>query len=487
VNGGVSSRGPAASGAVFRGRPAGEVAVVGLGKSGRSAAELLVRDGHRVYASDAGDGDGARAAAATLAALGVDAETGGHDLPRVARAALVVASPGVPPEAPPLAAARAAGVPVVGEVEIGLHYLPALRYVAVTGTNGKTTVTAAIGHLLRALGRDAVDAGNIGTPLSELALRDRPPAWAALELSSFQLHDTPSVNPTVGVVTNLSPDHLDRYASLDDYYGDKARLFANAHAGSRWVLNGDDAEVLTLHHRAGLDALAGDTFRFSLHDHSAPAHLDRARGALVLDGSVLLPRTDLPLLGDHNVANALAAALAVWAADALHRTADARRVMANALRTFHALAHRMEPVGTFEGVEWINDSKATNVGSTLVAVQGMTRPYVLLLGGRHKGESYVALAGPVAARARAVLAYGEAAAIIERDLGGLVPVQRLGSDFADVVARARAIARPGDAVLLSPACSSYDMFRNYEERGAAFRRLAAGVTQGAAAGDARAG
>ncbi len=470
---------------VFRGRAAGEVAVIGLGRSGRSVAELLARDGHRVYASDAdaGDGGGARAAAAALAAHGVDAQTGGHDLARVAGSALVVASPGVPPAAAPLAAARAAGVPVVGEVEVALHYLTGLRYVAVTGTNGKTTTTALVGHLLRALGHDAVDAGNIGTPLAEMALRERPPAWAALELSSFQLHDTPSVDPAVGVVTNLSPDHLDRYASLDEYYGDKARLFANARAGSRWVLNADDAEVLALPRRAGVDPLPGRAWAFSLRDASAAAHLDRAAGALVLDGAPLLPRPELPLLGDHNVANALAAALAVWAADAGHRTPEARARLAGALRGFRALAHRMEPVGTFGGVEWINDSKATNVSSTLVAVQGMARPYVLLLGGRHKGEPYAALAGPFAARGRVVLAYGEAAPLIERDLAGLVPVERMGADFAEVVARARAVARPGDAVLLSPACSSFDMFRNYEERGAAFGRLAA-VPAG---GDARGG
>lgn len=469
-------RGGAAASTLFRGRAAGEVAVIGLGKSGRSVAQLLARDGHRVYASDAGDGPTARAAAESLATVGVDVQTGGHDLARLARAALVVTSPGVAPEAAPLAAARAAGVPVVGEVEVALHSLPALRYVAVTGTNGKTTTTALTGHLLRALGHDAVDAGNIGTPLAEYALRPVPPTWAALELSSFQLHDTPSVNPTVGVVTNLSPDHLDRYASLDEYYGDKARLFANAHAGSLWVKNRDDPAVMTLqpsHHWPRLGRFDGETFTFSLRDPSAAAFYDRATNTLLLDRAVLLPRAELPLLGDHNVANALAAALAVWLADDAHRTPAARAAMADALRGFHALAHRMEPVGTYGDIEWINDSKATNVSSTLVALQGMTRPYVLLLGGRHKGEPYTALAEAFAARGRLVLAYGEAAPVIEADLGGRVPLERIDGDFATVVARARAIARPGDAVLLSPACSSFDMFRNYEERGATFRRLAA--------------
>jgi UDP-N-acetylmuramoylalanine--D-glutamate ligase len=461
---------------VFRGRAAGEVAVIGLGKSGRSVAELLLRDGHRVYASDAGVIPAAQAAVQALTALGGEVQLGAHDLARVGRAALVVASPGVPPEAPPLAAARAAGVPVVGEIEVALHYLPELRYVAVTGTNGKTTTTALIGHLLRALGLDTADAGNIGTPLAELALRERPPAWAALELSSFQLHDTPSVNPTVGVVTNLSPDHLDRYASLDDYYADKARLFANAHAGSRWVLNADDPEVQTLHRRVGLARLEGERADFSVADAArAPFAFDRAANALVHRGESFLDRDELPLLGDHNVANALAAAAAVWAAVGREQ-ADAAgfwRAIAEALRGFRALAHRMEPVGTYGGVAWINDSKATNVSSTLVAVRGMARPYVLLLGGRHKGEPYTALAEPFRRRGKVVLAYGEAAPQIVDDLASLVPVERVGGDFAAVVARARALTGPGDAVLLSPACSSYDMFRNYEERGAEFRRLAA--------------
>ena len=465
---------------IFRGRPPAEVAVIGLGRSGRAVAEALARDGHRVYASDAGSSEAARASADALGALGVAVQLGAHDLARISSAALVVASPGVPPEAPPLVTATSAGVPVVGEIEVALHYLPGLRTIAVTGTNGKTTTTALIGHLLRTLGHDAIDAGNIGTPLADLALRERPPQWAALELSSFQLHDTPSIDPTVGVVTNLSPDHLDRYASLDDYFADKARLFANAHAGSRWVLNADEPEVLALHRRAGLDRLAGTTLTFSVRDEDrAEFAFDRTSDALVFRHDPFLGREELPLLGDHNVANALAAAAAVWAAvgrDAPDVAAFWTSI-ADGLRGFHALKHRMEPVGTYGGVTWINDSKATNVSSTLVAVRGMTRPYVLLLGGRHKGEPYTALAEPFRRYGKLVLAYGEAAPLIERDLSALVPVERLGSDFAEVMARARVLTGQGDVVLLSPACSSFDMFRNYEERGAEFRRLAAATAQ----------
>jgi UDP-N-acetylmuramoylalanine--D-glutamate ligase len=286
---------------------------------------------------------------------------------------------------------------------------------------------------------------------------------------------------TLGVLTNLSPDHLDRYASIEEYFADKARLFENANAESRWVVNGDDAAV-----EAMVRDVAGRTFRFSVrHDTHRPygppdayyepgSHERAGSDMLLLRGEELLHRASFPLLGDHNVANALAASLAVTVADDAHDTPDARRRIADALRTFRALKHRLEPVGEFGGVEWINDSKATNVSSTLVALEGMTRPYVLLLGGRHKGEPYTALAEPFKRFGKAVLAYGEAAPIVERDLGGLVPVERLGSSFRDVIARARELTRPGDAVLLSPACSSYDMFRNYEERGAEFRRLAAG-------------
>ncbi|HVE78818.1 MAG TPA: UDP-N-acetylmuramoyl-L-alanine--D-glutamate ligase, partial [Gemmatimonadaceae bacterium] len=394
-----------------------------------------------------------------------------HDLDRIARAALVVASPGVPPDAPPLAAAAAGRVQVVGELEVALWLLPRLRYVAITGTNGKTTTTALAAHLLRAVGHgDAVAAGNIGTPLAALALRGGTPPWVALEVSSFQLHDTPSIAPTVGVLTNLSANHLDRYASLAEYYADKRLLFRNAAAGSHWVLNADDADVAAL-----ADGVPGAHHRFSARRHDVEGWYDRSRGRLVVLGEALLARDQLMLFGDHNIENALAAALAVMLADPAHRTPDARARIAEGLRTFRALEHRLEPVGEFDGVLWINDSKSTNVASALVAVSGMTRPTVLLLGGRHKGEPYTALAAPVREKARMVIAYGESAPLVEADLGPMVRVERVAGSFADVVARARALARRGDAVLLSPACSSYDMFKNYEQRGAEFKRLAAGV------------
>jgi UDP-N-acetylmuramoylalanine--D-glutamate ligase len=377
----------------------GEVAIIGLGKSGVAAARLLRREGLRVYASDAGSSDGVREGAKALRAEGADADIGSHDLERISRATLVVASPGVPPEATALERAREARVPVVSEIEIALRALPEAKVIAVTGTNGKTTTTALVGHLLRAIGLDAIDAGNIGTPLAAVAMERKAPRWIALELSSFQLHDTPGIAPTVGVLTNLAPDHLDRYATVEEYYADKKLLFRNANTISRWVVNGDDRAAIDLAREA-----VGTHKRFSLKQPDADATYDRASDALVVGGSPLLPRRELNLFGDHNVANALAASLAVMIADKGNATPEARARIGDGLRTFHALKHRLEIAGESNGVMWINDSKATNVSSTLVAIQGMTRPTILLLGGRHKGEPYRALAEPLRKNGKAVLA-----------------------------------------------------------------------------------
>jgi UDP-N-acetylmuramoylalanine--D-glutamate ligase len=454
----------------------GEWAVVGLGRSGVAAARLLRAMGLPVYASDGGDTPALRDAAEGAARAGADVAVGGHDLARIARAAVVVASPGIPPAAPPLAAAHGARVPVVSEVELALRCLPALRYVAITGTNGKTTVTAMTAQLLRALGHDAEAVGNIGTPVSELALRDRPPTWAAIEVSSFQLHDTPGILPDAGVLTTLSPDHLDRYHSLEAYYADKRRLFANASDRSQWVTTADNADVDAL-----VAGIAGHWHRFTTAEprsSGVAAWYDRAGGMLHLGGAPFVARQRLPHPGDHNVGNLLAAALAVTVAAPEHGQAWAREAMAAAVPGLPALPHRLEAVGEVDGVQWINDSKATNVASTLVALDGMTRPTVVLLGGRPKNESMAPLVAPLRRMARAVVTYGEGgpaiAAALAPALAEAVAVESLsGAAFEAVVARARHLAQPGDALLLSPACASYDMFRNYEERGRRFAELAA--------------
>lgn len=437
-----------------------EAAVIGLGKSGVAAGLLLRREGIPVYASDrAPEGDKAIGpdGVRRLIAAGAEVQLGGHDLTRIAHAGVCVVSPGVPPGAPPLTAAREAGVPIVSELDVGYAALPGTRFAVVTGTNGKTTTTALTGHLLQAGGLHAVAAGNIGRPLAEVALAGEHPDWVALEVSSFQLHDTHDLTPTIGATTNLAPDHLDRYATLEEYFADKDRLYLHATAQSCWVINGDDPEV----ERRAVGQ-PGARLRFRL-GREAEAWYKRDERVLLLDGDRLVPRDELALLGEHNVANALCASLVAWRAGA---RMDGIRA---GLRSFRALPHRMEPIRTVADILWINDSKATNVASTLVAVQALDRPFVLLLGGRHKGEPYTALAAAAGDRCRAVIAYGESRDLVAGDLGSLLPVTRAGTDFPAVLAEARRLARPGDAVLLSPACSSYDMFQNYEDRGAQFR------------------
>jgi UDP-N-acetylmuramoylalanine--D-glutamate ligase len=371
----------------------------------------------------------------------------------------MVVAPGVPPAAPPCRAAIDAGVPVLAEVDLGYTALPQTRFVAVTGTNGKTTTTSLVAHLMRAIGLDdAVAAGNIGLPLCDVARRPKAPRWVALELSSFQLHDCPHLRPEIAALLNLAPNHLDRYATLEEYYGDKALLFRNADTGSLTISNLDDEAV-----QAMVSAVPGRHLRFSVL-READAWFDREAEWLMLGQDRLLRRNELLLLGDHNVLNALTAALVA------RELGGSLEQIADGLRSFRAIEHRVEPVREVDGVLWINDSKSTNVTSTAVAVAALDRPFVLLLGGRHKGEPYTRLADVMAGRCRAVVAYGESGDLVEADLRDRVKVVRAGA-FPEVLAAARELASPGDAVLLSPACSSYDMFDNYEQRGTQFRRL----------------
>jgi UDP-N-acetylmuramoylalanine--D-glutamate ligase len=448
---------------------AGEtIGILGLARSGLAAARLALSRGAKVYASDAGDSESARAAAEQVRALGGDAETGGHDLQKLGACTRIVLSPGIPPTAKVLREEAIQGVPVVPEIELAFGQLEC-PVIGITGTNGKTTVTSLIEHLLQDAGIDAMAGGNIGTALSELALREPQPAWAVAEVSSFQLSGIRAFSPVIGILTNLAPDHLDWYDDVEDYYADKARLFVNAGPRSRWILNAEDERARDL-----IGTAPGTRYYFRVE--TPPASEDELGGWL--STGQLLVRTepgvtetvgdaaDLQILGPHNVANALAASVAA-------RLAGATAVqIADALRTFKAPAHRLEPVGETDGVLWINDSKATNIASTRVAIRGMARPTVLLLGGKHKGEPYTELLPDLEGRVKTVIAYGEAAPLIEADLQGNAPVERVDGPFEAVIARARQVAASGDAVLLSPACSSFDMFRNYEERGRRFSELA---------------
>jgi UDP-N-acetylmuramoylalanine--D-glutamate ligase len=284
-------------------------------------------------------------------------------------------------------------------------------------------------------------------------------------MSSFQLAHVETFRPDVGVLTNLAPDHLDRYPSVSAYYADKARLFGNADASSAWVLNADDPGVLALAGQA-----PGRRLHFSLEREQRPgAYLrgEELRLATQDDDSLLLERRDLPLLGRHNVANTLAAAAAAHAATGLPASA-----LRTGLRTVRALPHRLEPILEANGVLWVNDSKATNVSAARSAVESLSRPLVLLLGGKDKGEDFGALLPAVAGRVRHVVAFGAAGPRIADALVGSAPLTLVQGALEDVLAEARRRAQSGDAVLLSPACSSFDMFENYERRGEAFARLA---------------
>ena len=455
------------------------VGVLGLARSGRAAAKLALATGSQVFASDAAATEAVRAAASEIRRLGGEVETGGHTVGRLAECDLVVVSPGIPPDADVIRTLEARGATLTSELEFAWRHLDG-PVTAVTGTNGKTTVTSWITHLIRTAGPDAVSAGNIGTALSEVALRDPPPDHVVVEASSYQLGRTRTFQPGIGVVTNLAPDHLDRYPDLDAYYADKARLFANARPDSTWVLNGDDPSV---------EALAGDApgRRLYFRTESEPAG-DESGGWLAPDGTLMLRvvgedealvrEDELRLLGGHNRANALAAAVTAHAV-----TGDVVALRAG-LRSFPPLRHRLEPLGEADGVLWINDSKATNVASARVAVQSMDRPTILLLGGRPKGESFAPLAVDGARWVRAVMAYGEAADQIEAELADRLQVEKVAGPFRHVVRRAAERAEPGDAILLAPACASFDMFEDYEDRGRQFARLARELT-GALTGGAR--
>jgi UDP-N-acetylmuramoylalanine--D-glutamate ligase len=310
-------------------------------------------------------------------------------------------------------------------------------------------------------------AGNIGNALSNVAIREMQPDWVVVETSSFQLADIDTFTPDIGVVTNLAPDHLDRYESVEAYYADKKKLFRNASKESIWVLNGDDPAVMEMPGDA-----PGRRLRFTMDTELGEGEHGAFRantGELILKvdalRAVLASPGELPLLGEHNQANALAASLVAIG------TGIPLASIREGLLTFTGLPHRLQIVAEHHGVQWINDSKATNIASTEVALKSMKRPVILLLGGRHKGEPYTRIA-PSMEKVKLVIAYGEAAEIIQRDLKSHVVVDRVSGSFEDVVARAASFAQPGDAVLLSPACSSFDMFRNYEERGDAFTRLA---------------
>jgi UDP-N-acetylmuramoylalanine--D-glutamate ligase len=443
------------------------VLVVGLGRSGVAAARVCAARGARVTVTDRRPAADLAAALAELPA-GVARELGGHRRETFVSAELIVLSPGVP-EIPELAAARAAGVDITGELELASHFVSA-PIVAITGTNGKSTTTTLIGDMLKATGRPTFVGGNLGEPLAEAI--GTPAAgtdgFCVVEASSFQLETVRAFRPRVAVLLNITADHLDRYDGMDGYAAAKARIFAAQDAADYAVVNADD--VLSV--RAAATAPSRQLHFSIARPLAAGAWLQDGALALMVPGEPMETYPgDLPWLAGqrHNQANALAALLAARLAGATPQAARA------GLLGFRPLAHRMELVADTGGVAYYDDSKGTNVGAVVAALDGFPRPVVLIAGGRDKGGDYAPLAEVLARVGRAAVLIGEAADKMEAAFRGHVAVHRART-MDDAVAAARSRAQPGDAVVLSPACSSFDMFRDYAHRAEAFRAAVARAT-----------
>jgi len=408
--------------------PGGPYLVVGLARSGRAVLQVLEARGER--------------------AEGADAKLGSDGLAELEHARAVVKSPGVPAEAPVIAEARARGIPVLGEVEFAWRLIPN-EFIAVTGTNGKTTTTELIGHIHREAGLPVTVAGNVGTALSTYVDALAPDAVVVCEVSSFQLEDTVLFAPEGAVLLNLQPDHLDRHGTFENYRAAKLRVFANQ--------GNDDVAVAPV--GLGVEDLGGCARRVCF---GPGGELDDRAGQLWWDDQPLIAHSEIRLRGAHNRANAAAAA-----AISLARGIEPEAVRA-ALQSFAGVEHRLEEVATVDGVLYVNDSKATNVDSTLVALASFEQPVHLILGGGGKGQDFTPLRAP-AARCAGVYLIGRDGPAI----GAQIATGIECGDLATAVQRARSAARPGDVVLLSPACESYDQFDDYEHRGRAFKELVA--------------
>jgi UDP-N-acetylmuramoylalanine--D-glutamate ligase len=438
--------------------PPGPYLVVGLARSGIAAALALRARGEEVIGCDAGapgnpELDGA---AQRLSGAGVEIHLDASGDALAARAGTLIKSPGVPQSAPLVRAARARGIPVVGELELAWRLLEN-EFVAVTGTNGKTTTTEWIGHIHRGAGRPVAVAGNVGTAATSLIGVVDPDATVVCEASSFQLEDADAFAPEAAVLLNLAPDHLDRHGSFDDYVAAKLRIFANQ-GNDDVAVAPADLEVEDL----------GGCARRVLFGAAPDAELADRAGYLWWDDQALIAVDRIALPGLHNRQNAMAAAAACLA-----RGIEPGAVIAG-LESFAGVAHRLERIAVQRDVEWVNDSKATNVASTIVALEAFPGGVHLIAGGRGKGQDFTPLAPVVRSHCKGVYLIGEDAPRLATALAGAgVPLHESG-ELERAVAEAREAARPGDVVLLSPACASYDQYRDFEARGEHFRTLVQG-------------
>jgi UDP-N-acetylmuramoylalanine--D-glutamate ligase len=443
------------------------VLVVGLGKSGVASALFLKERGARVTVSDTKSPDQLREEIPILLDHGVTVETGGHGERTFRGQDLIVVSPGVPVDAPPLAQARASGEPVIGEIELAAQYLPG-PIVAITGSNGKTTTTTLAGDILAAGGFPVAVGGNIGTPAISLVARASRDTVVVLEVSSFQLETIQTFRPKVAVILNVTPDHLDRHRTFQAYVDAKCRIFENQQASDFAVLNEDDSTCRML----------GDRTRAQVFWFSRKKEVQR--GAYGRDGQIFFRDThsqreimlasEIPLKGAHNVENILAA-VCIGALMGCEPTQ-----IRKAIQNFKAVEHRLEYVATIDGVEYFNDSKATNVDATIKALESFPANIHLILGGKDKGSDYTVLNDLLRERVKRVYTIGAAAEKIESHIKGAAEIVH-AETLENAIRRASAVAQSGDIVLLAPACASFDQFQSYNHRGRVFKEVVNAMAQ----------
>jgi UDP-N-acetylmuramoylalanine--D-glutamate ligase len=446
------------------------VLVVGLGKSGVASALFLKAHGARVTVSDTKSGDELRDEIPALLDHGINVETGGHGERTFREQDLIVVSPGVPADAPPLQKARSLGETVVGEIELAAQFLSG-PIVAITGSNGKTTTTTLTGELLTAGGLPTLVGGNIGTPAISLVERAKRESVIVLEVSSFQLETIQTFHPKISVVLNVTPDHLDRHRTLQAYVDAKARIFENQRGDDFAVLNADDPTCVQMATRT-----RAQVFWFSRQKEVKQGAWVHDGGILFRDGTKqheIMLAAEIPLKGAHNLENVLAA---VCCGALMGCTAEKIR---QAVREFKAVEHRLEFVATIRGVDYYNDSKATNVDATVKALESFPGNVHLILGGKDKGSDYSVLNDLLRQRVKRVYTIGAAAPKIESQIissknggPGIVHAETL----ENAVRKANASAEPGDVVLLAPACASFDQFKSYEHRGQVFKEIVQGLT-----------
>jgi len=441
-----------------------KITIMGLGRSGKALAEILLKEGASVFISDRSTDEALRESLAALSQKGVLHETGGHSRSVYEGKDLVIISPGVSTHAPVLREAREHGIPVIGEVELAYHFARSIPLVAVTGTNGKSTTVSLIHTMLTTWGKKSLLAGNIGTPLAGEVYKNPDMDFIVAEISSFQLETIASFKPYIGIVLNITTDHIDRHGSMDEYMLAKARLFENQDGDEYAVLNAEDPGCMRIARMVGS--------RCCYFSSRGPV----ARGAYV-EGSDLFWKADgpcervlslsrIPLQGIHNMENVLAlVSVAKILGVPVH-------VIIEAMKAFEPLHHRVEYVATVKGVDYYDDSKGTNPGAVIAALQRFDRPVILIAGGKDKNMDFGELGEHIARRVKTLVVIGETADRIAAaaEAHGMKDIRKAPT-FREAIETCAASASPGDVVLLSPSCASFDMFCSAEERGDIFKSM----------------